>query len=532
MKKKILALTLCTLTFVCAILVFSSCGVEEKSIYEFANDEISNPSFLAKEQISFTYSGEPFVDVGENGFLVTKEADTNNFKDIYRIYSVYTGTEIKSFEINNFAEDDEVSNIYFKDIEIDERKCISVLTTCEAADGIIYIFDTDGNAVFEQETDLDYYTFVYSSSNPFPSKGENHFTFDGKLYRIENNKAVLVCDTSKASISPSDAKYINGKYVVQNDRQVLIFDSKLRFEKAFTVAFDSASSSLFPLESGNIIVIESALCDESSKKYDMIVNNTILGGTIKTKLTTKLLSICDLTFQEIDNYEYNLMSVIDSDEKFSVPDGKTLVLARRIEDKRVTGNILLLLLNENGEVEAEVKMPEGFNSIERLNDGKFLVEFDYGKQIVNSNGDIVYNLGNDSGEYLGAGFVLIDGDVINSNGDTVISKDSYEQIKPYYNGCMIVTKFVEGQGVQHYFWNKGTETQLTGDSVTTYDWGYAVSSTDSDYNEVITYYNIEGGEIKSVVDDIDTSVSTRFYEDCLVIFVTENEVTTAYSYKN
>ena len=151
---------------------------------------------------------------------------------------------------------------------------------------------------------------------------------------------------------------------------------------------------------------------------------------------------------------------------------------------------------------------------------------------INQNGDIVYNLGNDSGEYLGAGFVLIDGDVINSNGDTVISKDSYEQIKPYYNGCMIVTKFVEGQGVQHYFWNKGTETQLTGDSVITYDWGYAVSNTDSDYNEVITYYNIEGGEIKSVVDDIDTSVSTRFYEDCLVIFVTENEVTTAYSYKN
>lgn len=72
MKKKILALTLCTLTFVCAILVFSSCGVDEKSIYEFANDEISNPSFLAKEQISFTYSGEPFVDVGENGFFGNK----------------------------------------------------------------------------------------------------------------------------------------------------------------------------------------------------------------------------------------------------------------------------------------------------------------------------------------------------------------------------------------------------------------------------------------------------------------------------
>lgn len=539
MKKRFFTLVICTLVFASLLLVFSSCGVDEKSILDFAKDDIENSAFVPTESISFTYSGSPLYDVGSNGFLVTLESDTTNHTDTYRIYSVYTGTEIKSFKaitldrIDGDVKEtysDQIYKVNFKDTKINDKKYISVLVTLVNSDSMIYLFDTDGNTVLETETDLDYSHFGYYSANPFEGCFENHFTLEDKLYRLENNKAVFVCDKEDMV---TNAKYINGKYIVTDGSQILIFNSSFCFEKAFTVSYEPTSSQVIPLESGNFIVIDVEMCDESSKKYDIITNNSILGGTIKAKLTTKLLTVPDLTFEEIDNYEYDIDSTFDFGDDIEIPDGKTLVYARRLEDKRPIGNIVFLLLDEKGKVEAEIKVPEGVESIERLADGKFKLSFDYGEQVVNSAGEIVYNLGRTDGEYLGADYYLVDGDVLNSSGETVISKDSYEQINPFYNGCMIITKYVDGQGVQHFFWNKGTETQISAYNVTSYNWGYKVVDTNKDLLETTTYYNAEGNVIKELVDSIDTSISSsiRFYGDCLVILVTDNGVTTAYSYK-
>ena len=376
MKKRFLTLTLCLLSFVCLALALSSCGIEEKSILDYVEDDVYNNAFVAKDPVSFEVKGDLLVDAGDDGFLVSRESNSYDFGYSYHIYSAYSGAEIKSFVLNESVNDGDIKEILFKNKAIEKKNYLMVYTSRENSDAMFYLFDTDGNTVFETETEYDTYDFKNSPEYFVSNKGNNHFSHQDKLYRIDNNVATYVCKTADMPISVQSAIYTNGKYIYQSDNSVLIFDSKLRFEKAFTVAYDTTSTMVIPLESGNVVIIEADFCEEDSKKYDIITNNTILGGTIKAKLTTKLLDVSNLTFEEISNYDYSIEGIADFDN-IKLPEGKTLVYGRKIESKKEVGNIVYLLLDEDGEIEATVDVPEGLEEVEKLSDGKFALYYNF-----------------------------------------------------------------------------------------------------------------------------------------------------------
>ena len=545
MKKRILTLTLSLILMLGALVVFSACGDEEiciSSMFKYIDTEKIHGGKTLAPVASIKYEGTLYSK--GSTFFSTVSVDTNNTGNtVYKLYSLKTLKEIATYEIPKNITGDEVSAVYFEEKDGEDRYIITVIKKGIRSTYYYNLMDHEGNVVFEGEES-------YSSYNDSAKEAfefyDSHFVSRGVLYRIEGTSCKRVISVNNISIksSPynSECRYINGKYVYFEGSEssssyfpsagtITVFDSSFAFERSFTIS-DEGSVAIW-LKSNKFLVLVANTCGENEKDYYMEASNPLGIGSIKVKLSTRLLDISDFTYTEIDNHPVAISTVEDIDG-IKMPKGKTLVSAKTIVNKRASSTVYAVL-NENGEIEEYLDIPNGLAGISMTDDGNVLLQFEHGTHLYTKDGKLIGRTNGVGMKTIGGGYFISESDgykIYNSQMEEALNLKSCYNVTVVPNGTVFYIKYDEYLSPVKYMWKDGVEAKFPYDGLVTGEWGYRTVVDDEGAIKA-TYYGIDGNVIRTVYStDISPTYNEFDYSDgCLIIHITENGEKTAHIYK-
>lgn len=502
------------------ILVFASCAdkaeeMDAKTFYEgYGYRETAAPVLQSASSLGELSRLEYVTTDGDIIIFSTTKDDNNTIK----FYNAEKGTIIYS------ASEDEL--VAYDTVSVWGETLLLIAETDgdeENPTTTVYLYDENGTHIADQNLTLemvyDEYTGEWTPSRPelfsYVSSASDLFTFDGKIYRINENGASHVTSAPFFGTLPSNLVKTTSYYYEKGEDSFTVYSHDLKEVFYWEVPNGTVDQTIISVLSDSKVLVQmiDVLPDETTSKFDFWnedgekANLESLVIDVAAEKEKDMEKEVDLDYI-VANVAINKDMVIPAAYAniYKYPETiENVAEIYYIEDKKLnTAESATVSLSSEDAAVAVVIAPEFDNVPSEVAPGYFLYTSDSGNRyLLNSDFEVIsrangfYNVDEANDHY-----IVVDGKVYNYRGEQVYSPASDETLVRLMGKSMIIRCEEDEEVIYYVRTSDGARREIEDYAGSTAQFFVTAELNKKDGTYEYTFYNEDGTSILSV-DDVE-----------------------------